>query len=50
MGDDTAVAVRTPLTPLLMLGYRRQPADGRDIEVVGDRRLLGFWLDHVSFG
>jgi uncharacterized protein (TIGR03083 family) len=48
--EKAAVAVRGPLTELLLLIYKRRAVDGPDIEVVGDRELLDFWLDRVSFG
>ncbi len=44
------VAVRAPLTDLLLLIYKRRPARGEGIEVFGDADLLGFWLERVSFG
>ena len=48
--EKAAVAVRAPLTELLLLIYRRRPARGEGVEVLGDARLLDFWLDHVQFG
>lgn len=45
-----SVAVRAPLTELLLLVYRRRPANGDGIEVLGDAALLDFWLDRVAFG
>ena len=48
--EKTAVAVRAPLTDLLLLIYKRRPARGAGIEVFGDADLLGFWLERVSFG
>ncbi len=47
--EKAAVAVRGPLTELLLLVYRRSPAGGAGIEVLGDARLLDFWLERVSF-
>nr|WP_280725400.1 hypothetical protein [Kitasatospora sp. MAA4] len=44
-----AVAVRAPLTDLLLLVYKRRPATGAPIEILGDEQLLHFWLDRVSF-
>ena len=41
---------RTPLTDLLLVIYKRRPAAGPGIEVLGDARLLDFWPDRVSFG
>ena len=48
--EKAAVAVRAPLTDLLLLVYRRRPAHGEGVEVLGDARLLDFWLDRVAFG
>ncbi|MGO4759643.1 hypothetical protein AB4212_65330 [Streptomyces sp. 2MCAF27] len=42
--------MRAPLTELLLLVYRRRPAHGEGVEVLGDARLLDFWLDRVPFG
>ncbi|HEY7052765.1 MAG TPA: maleylpyruvate isomerase family mycothiol-dependent enzyme [Mycobacterium sp.] len=48
--EKSAVAVRGPLTELLLIVYkRRSPRDGT-VEVLGDADLLDFWLDRVSFG
>ncbi len=47
--EKAAVAVRAPLTDLLLLIYKRRPARGEGIEVFGDADLLGFWLERVSF-
>ncbi|MEV1332970.1 maleylpyruvate isomerase family mycothiol-dependent enzyme [Micromonospora costi] len=48
--EKAAVAVRGPLTELLLTVYgRRSPADGT-VEVLGDRALLDLWLARVSFG
>lgn len=44
--EKSAVAVRGPVVDLLLTAYGRQaPRD-----VVGDRALLDFWLERVSFG
>ena len=48
--EKAAVAVRGPLTDLLLLIYKRRPAGGSGIEVLGDAELLNFWLERVSFG
>ena len=48
--EKAAVAVRAPLTDLLLLIYKRRPASGDNIEVFGDADLLDFWLERVSFG
>lgn len=47
--EKAAVAVRGPLTGLLLVVYRRQPARSEGIEVLGDVQLLDFWLERVSF-
>jgi hypothetical protein len=44
------VAVRGPLTDLLLVIYKRRSARGDNIEVFGDAALLDFWLERVSFG
>lgn len=46
--EKAAVAVRAPLADLLLLIYRRRPAEGLD--VLGDAGLLDFWLARVAFG
>ena len=48
--EKAAVAVRGPLTDLLLLVYRRRGLDGAGLEVFGDRALLEFWLARVGFG
>lgn len=48
--EKAAVAVRGPLTELLLLVYKRRPAPGGGLEVLGDAKLLDFWLERVSFG
>jgi uncharacterized protein (TIGR03083 family) len=48
--EKAAVAVRGPLTDLLLVIYKRRPARGPGIEVLGDAQLLDFWLERVSFG
>ncbi|MYV97401.1 maleylpyruvate isomerase family mycothiol-dependent enzyme [Streptomyces sp. SID3343] len=48
--EKSAVAVRGPLTDLLLTIYKRRPPHGEGIEVLGDAALLDFWLDRVSFG
>jgi uncharacterized protein (TIGR03083 family) len=48
--EKAAVAVRGPLIDLLLVIYKRRPASGPGIEVLGDAQLLDFWLDRVSFG
>lgn len=48
--EKSAVAVRAPLTDLLLLIYKRRQARGENVDVFGDEELLDFWLDRVSFG
>jgi uncharacterized protein (TIGR03083 family) len=48
--EDVAVAVHGPLTELIMVIYRRRPVGKADVEVLGDRGLLDFWLERVAFG
>ena len=48
--EKAAVAVRAPLTDLLLLIYKRRHARGEDIAIFGDADLLDFWLERVSFG
>jgi len=48
--EKCAVAVRGPVVELLLVVYRRRsPGDGT-VEVLGDAKLLDFWLERVSFG
>ncbi|MFF3865790.1 maleylpyruvate isomerase family mycothiol-dependent enzyme [Micromonospora sp. NPDC001898] len=48
--EKAAVAVRGPLTELLLMVYRRRPVEAGAVEVLGDVDLLRFWLDRVAFG
>jgi uncharacterized protein (TIGR03083 family) len=48
--EKAAVAVRGPLTGLLLVVYRRRSARSEGIEILGDSRLLDFWLERVGFG
>jgi uncharacterized protein (TIGR03083 family) len=45
--DKATVALRGPLTDVLLVFYRRLPADSQRVEVVGDASLLDFWLERV---
>ena len=47
--EKAAVAVRGPLTELLLLVYGRRPVTDR-VEVLGDRELLDFWRARTGFG
>lgn len=46
--EKSAVAVRGPVTELLLMIYRRRAPDG--LEIFGDAALVNFWLDRVPFG
>ncbi|MGX1314772.1 uncharacterized protein (TIGR03083 family) [Streptomyces calvus] len=48
--DRATVALRGPLTSVLLAFYRRIPPDAPGLEVLGDRELLDFWLERASFG
>ncbi|MGW6602452.1 maleylpyruvate isomerase family mycothiol-dependent enzyme [Streptomyces sp. NPDC055036] len=48
--EKATVAVRGPLTDVLLVLYRRLPADSDRVEVLGDAKLLDFWLERTSFG
>ncbi|CAM5458434.1 Maleylpyruvate isomerase family mycothiol-dependent enzyme OS=Streptomyces antimycoticus OX=68175 GN=SANT12839_029930 PE=4 SV=1 [Streptomyces antimycoticus] len=48
--EKAAVAVRGPLTDLLLIIYKRRPARSAGVEILGDEKLLDFWLERVSFG
>lgn len=48
--EKATVAVRGPLTDLLLLIYRRRSVDETGVEVFGDAGLLDFWLERVAFG
>lgn len=43
------VALRGPLTELMLAFMRRLPLDSERLEVVGDRALLEHWLANTSF-
>jgi uncharacterized protein (TIGR03083 family) len=46
--EKAAVAMRGPLTDLLLVLYGRKPVDA--VEVLGDGELLTWWLKRVTFG
>ncbi|MFE9775707.1 maleylpyruvate isomerase family mycothiol-dependent enzyme [Streptomyces sp. NPDC005931] len=48
--EKATVALRGPLTVLLLAFYRRMPLDGPGLEVLGDREVLEFWLERTAFG
>ncbi|WP_405750746.1 maleylpyruvate isomerase family mycothiol-dependent enzyme [Streptomyces sp. NBC_01411] len=47
--EKATVALRGPLTDVLQVFYRRLPAGSDQVEVLGDRELLDFWLERASF-
>ncbi|WP_330460083.1 maleylpyruvate isomerase family mycothiol-dependent enzyme [Streptomyces sp. NBC_00820] len=48
--EKATVALRGPLTALLLASYRRLPLDTPGLEVLGDREVLEFWVERVTFG
>jgi len=48
--EKAEVALRGPLTSVLLAFYRRLPLDRPELEVLGERGLLEFWLQRASFG
>ncbi|WP_105973722.1 maleylpyruvate isomerase family mycothiol-dependent enzyme [Streptomyces geranii] len=48
--EKATVALRGPLTDVLLAFYRRLPLDSPRLEVLGDRELLEFWLERATFG
>lgn len=48
--EKAAVALRGPLTSVLLAFYRRLPLDSPELEVLGERELLEFWLQRATFG
>ncbi|MGW2176787.1 maleylpyruvate isomerase family mycothiol-dependent enzyme [Streptomyces sp. NPDC001732] len=48
--EKATVALRGPLTDLMLAFNRRLAADGDRVEVLGDAELLDFWLERTSFG
>ncbi|MFI6036192.1 hypothetical protein ACIBBD_18870 [Streptomyces sp. NPDC051315] len=48
--EKATVALRGPLTEVLLAFYRRRPLDGPGLEVLGERELLEFWLEKTTFG
>ncbi|MEV6941270.1 maleylpyruvate isomerase family mycothiol-dependent enzyme [Streptomyces sp. NPDC051172] len=47
--EKADVALRGPLTQVLLAFYSRLPLDSPELEVLGDRELLEFWLARASF-
>ncbi|WP_225838597.1 maleylpyruvate isomerase family mycothiol-dependent enzyme [Streptomyces sp. NK08204] len=48
--EKATVALRGPLTSVLLAFYRRLPLDAPGLEVLGERQVLDFWLSRASFG
>ncbi|GGY86452.1 maleylpyruvate isomerase family mycothiol-dependent enzyme [Streptomyces poonensis] len=48
--EKADVALRGPLTEVLLAFYRRVPLDSGELEVLGERELLEFWLERATFG
>lgn len=48
--EKSAVAVRGPVTELVLVVYGRRPPEGGDLQVFGDRELLTTWLAASPFG
>ncbi|WAX77688.1 maleylpyruvate isomerase family mycothiol-dependent enzyme [Streptomyces sp. KMM 9044] len=48
--EKATVTLRGPLTCVLLAFYRRLPLDAPEVEVLGDRELLEFWLTRATFG
>ncbi|MET8829144.1 maleylpyruvate isomerase family mycothiol-dependent enzyme [Streptomyces sp. NPDC004610] len=48
--EKASVAVRGPLTAVLLAFYRREPLVGGGVEVLGEREVLDFWLERATFG
>ncbi|WP_151775501.1 maleylpyruvate isomerase family mycothiol-dependent enzyme [Streptomyces abyssomicinicus] len=44
------VALRGPLAEVMMAFHRRQAPDAGGLDVLGDRRLLDFWLERTKWG
>jgi len=48
--EKATVALRGPLTSVLLAFYRRLPLDSAELEILGERELLEFWLERATFG
>ncbi|GGQ90111.1 maleylpyruvate isomerase family mycothiol-dependent enzyme [Streptomyces pilosus] len=48
--EKATVALRGPLTSVLLAFYRRLPLDAPEVEVLGERELLEAWLKRATFG
>ncbi|MDQ0949280.1 uncharacterized protein (TIGR03083 family) [Streptomyces phaeochromogenes] len=47
--EKATVALRGPLTEVMLAFYRRMAPDGGGLEVLGERELLDFWLERATF-
>ncbi|AKJ10485.1 hypothetical protein ABB07_10785 [Streptomyces incarnatus] len=48
--EKATVALRGPLTSVLLAFYRRLPLDTPGLDVLGEREVLEFWLERATFG
>ncbi|MGW1837665.1 maleylpyruvate isomerase family mycothiol-dependent enzyme [Streptomyces sp. NPDC002067] len=48
--EKASVAVRAPLTDLLLVVFQRLPAGNDRVEIIGDRGVLDAWLEYATFG
>lgn len=48
--EKATVALRGPLTDVLLAFYGRLPLDAPGLDVLGDRELLDLWLEKATFG
>jgi uncharacterized protein (TIGR03083 family) len=48
--EKATVALRGPLTDVMLAFYRRLPLDSPELEVLGEWELLEFWLERATFG
>ncbi|MFD4757818.1 maleylpyruvate isomerase family mycothiol-dependent enzyme [Streptomyces sp. NPDC058439] len=48
--EKATVALRGPLTDVMLVFNRRLAADSDRVEVLGDAELLDFWLERAVFG
>ncbi|MGW0418445.1 maleylpyruvate isomerase family mycothiol-dependent enzyme [Streptomyces sp. NPDC003015] len=48
--EKATVALRGPLTAVMLAFYRRLPLDHPELEVLGEREQLEFWLARTTFG
>ncbi|ARP72586.1 hypothetical protein LK07_25630 [Streptomyces pluripotens] len=48
--EKATVALRGPLTSVLLAFYRRLPLDTPGLDVLGEREVLDFWMSRPVFG